>query len=240
MNSFLKRSQKLSFFSSIESSFWLIDTKDITSKEIEEALVFLNNADLKKISKFLLKQNYNERLIVYAILKCFLGNFLQIPLKNLELIYNSYGKPYLNKTPIHFNISYTHKYALIGFHSNLCIGVDIEQESKELNLLDMVDKFLLPPEKKWLFDEHIDPKRGAFTLWSAKEALLKAMGTGFGICKLPLISYASSYQRKYSPSNETINILTFTCTSYLPHFKNIKIYVCESMSKQDVCAICVI
>jgi len=89
------------------------------------------------------------------------------------------GKPYV-KNPISFNLSHSHDavaMAILKKQSNMNIGVDIECY-QEVEDRDSLSRLIFHPEELSMFNSIVDKKKGFYLLWTAKEALLKANGSG--------------------------------------------------------------
>ena len=174
MNSLLKRAQALRLSPFMEGRFWIVNIENVSLEEVEYATSFLQKDDVKRALQFVLKKDQDRCILIQSLLKCLLGTLLNTSAKEISFQRNSFGKPYLLGTPVHFNLSHTDKKALLGIHPTRSIGVDLE----EINRNFEEDLFLLPSEKKWL-SLFKTRSEGILSLWCAKEALLKAEGTGF-------------------------------------------------------------
>ena len=93
-----------------------------------------------------------------------------------DLNYTAFQKPYF-ANGIHFNISHSGNYIVCAI-STTEVGIDVE-EIKDIPLSDFKELFS-PEELKLIFK---DPyKYGPFyTLWTQKEAFLKAIGVGLNM-----------------------------------------------------------
>ncbi len=179
----LDRSFRLFLASFKEGWFWLINLEKIRFDEIEKAKILLNSDDLKGSLPLAFEQDRHRSILIYAIVKFYLGSLINQPPQKLILRRNEFGKPYLQGCSLHFNISHTKSYAFLGIHSSKQIGVDIEEMND--GILEAAGSFLYPCEQQWLFDSFKDPSEGALALWCAKEALLKAAGIGFSANPIP-------------------------------------------------------
>lgn len=89
--------------------------------------------------------------------------------------YNQYKKPYLSKD-FDFSISHSGMYVFCAIGKNLKLGLDIE-EIKPINFSEMTN---IMSNSEWKhINEASNPLRQFFTLWTLKEAAIKAEGTGF-------------------------------------------------------------
>ena len=129
-------------------------------------------------------QMLHELLINHAFLPA------SFPLSDLTFTIDTYGKPSLSEA-VSFSISHT-KNALAVAVSDHPIGIDIEQLISAERLRDraFLDYTLSPYEQEQL--RQLEPDtlqvRKLFThLWTRKEALFKAQGTGINVRLLPTI-----------------------------------------------------
>lgn len=99
-----------------------------------------------------------------------LCKFLGIPEDSICV--GAYGKPFLSKSDFHFNISHSGQYLIIGVDKDE-IGVDIEK------ITDFpvfaYDLFFVEEEIKWFQNDILR----FFQIWTAKEAIIKAVGKDF-------------------------------------------------------------
>ena len=95
-----------------------------------------------------------------------------------------YGKPFAlldrRPAPISFNVSHSGSHGLVGIATRGRLGVDIEERTLRYDLDPLVEYVLGPNEQASLALESETGKANLFfKLWTIKEALLKALGTGF-------------------------------------------------------------
>ena len=112
-----------------------------------------------------------------------MGNYLSINPDQIQFEYSDRGKPQLsNSNPdytLQFNISHSQENALYGFTYHHQIGVDLEYIREMPDALKIAQRFFSPREYKLLKESPIKEQRLLFfKLWTAKEAYLKAVGTG--------------------------------------------------------------
>lgn len=92
-----------------------------------------------------------------------------------KISFNAYKRPYLADTTIDFNISHTEELVVCFICNHVRVGVDIEKV-KKINLEDFQSVFT-PKELEWLNKKPEDYRR-FYRLWTMKEALVKAEGSG--------------------------------------------------------------
>lgn len=97
--------------------------------------------------------------------------------EEIRLHANEHGKPYLcTDVPLFFNISHSGDFVVCAF-SDTEVGVDIEKVGEER---PAVAKRFFHPEEVACLSDTSERKRAElfFRYWSAKESVLKYMGTG--------------------------------------------------------------
>lgn len=119
-----------------------------------------------------------------------LGDYLGIAPDAVRLVAGEHGRPALD--PIHgdaldFNWSHSGEQALVALARGIAPGIDIEQRRTRANALEIAQRFFTAGEAAWLGTLDEADRRAAFLeLWTAREAVLKALGRGlaFGLDRL--------------------------------------------------------
>ncbi len=107
-----------------------------------------------------------------------LSAYTGVPPAELMFQVGSHGKPSLSTDPaIEFNVSHSVGFALIGITQGIPCGVDIEHARAGRHEAAIADGFFSPREIRWL----ANTAGGFFRLWTAKEAVIKAVGRGLSI-----------------------------------------------------------
>ena len=181
---FIKRSRSITLHPLEEMYFWIIELDHIDDNEVINAKSLLDDEALRYSSRYKFDKDRNTSILVHAILRYYLGKFLQQEPHEIKIRRTKFGKPYIENDPIHFNLSSTQQYAFLAFHLSRPLGIDIEYINDDLDSLKLAELFLHPREMEW-FKRSPEPKSCFFNFWCAKEALLKAQGQGFLVEPLP-------------------------------------------------------
>ena len=99
---------------------------------------------------------------------------------------SDHGKPYAlvkgKPAPIGFNVSHGSAHGLIAFAAEGRLGVDLEERSTTRDLDGLISSVLGPGEQAELAMAHGNHRLHLFYhLWTVKEALIKALGTGHSL-----------------------------------------------------------
>lgn len=100
----------------------------------------------------------------------------------LPLAVDSQGKPWLNLAgpPCHFSLSHSGNSGWLAI-APVPVGIDVEQLKPCAGLPDLIEAACTPAEAAALLALDEDGRHRAFlTLWTRKEAALKAWGSGLG------------------------------------------------------------
>ena len=151
----------------------------ITSKWNEQELtdkLLLLPASLQQI--ILRKRQWTDKqlsiggklLLIEALKQLGKGNMSLADIK-----YNSHHRPYFENT-VDFNIAHSGNVVVCCATDSGQIGIDVEQ-IKEIDLADYTDHFT--PNEWSVINTYPNQVEGFYDFWTRKEAVLKAIGTGF-------------------------------------------------------------
>jgi len=172
-----------------------------------QTLNYLNQQEQKKADSFFHpKDKKNYQLSHIYLRELLTKNYPTITPKEWQFEYNDYGKPKISTTieflqnwettalassysglkppiprclinkELHFNISHTDSYFAMIISDKEC-GIDIEESGKIEITKEILDLVLTPKEQTLIKRENIS----FYTLWTLKEAHLKAIGRGLSI-----------------------------------------------------------
>ena len=148
-------------------------------------MLFLETIDLgKKIDVSLpedLLDRYKQLMTPYArqvfqtsyFIKCKLAAYLR--LDAFEIIYNSFGKPFLKSQNEVYQFSMAHhgNWVVLVYHENQPVGVDLMNRT-QVHLMNLTNCAFFSPEEQ-VYAKDIP---SFLTVWMAKEAYSKLIGTG--------------------------------------------------------------
>ncbi len=107
----------------------------------------------------------------------YLAELTNIPPRDLVINYNEYNKPYLeDRKDFKFNISHCENTLVMATAIKYDIGIDIEVIDPKIDVVGMGEIVFSQSENELINNS---PDK-FFRLWTKKEALIKAVGTGFG------------------------------------------------------------
>lgn len=142
----------------------------------------LSLAEHKQVSEYKFEKERVSYIISHVLLRYFISNFIEISPEKIIFSRNPFGKPQIERKNFCFNLSHAIRKTIIGFFKK-DIGVDIEYINKELDI-DKLSQLALTINEITLLNQLTIEKKNVrfFELWTRKEALLKAIGTGLDDC----------------------------------------------------------
>lgn len=150
----------------------------------ERALALLDDAERRRWERFVVKRARRQFALCRAALRINVCERLGCANEELTFGYLEHGKPFarVNGRPssVSFNVSHSGEHGLIAFGEHDPLGVDLEVRVLRKDF-DGIGKLVYgPSERRALASAEGEAKRRLFyRLWSLKEALIKALGTGF-------------------------------------------------------------
>ena len=159
----------------------------------------LNDAQQQRAQKFYFDADRHCFVIAHGALRYLLSQYLHCSSTSLKFNYNQHGKPELENETIRFNISHTRQIVLIAVCLQHAVGVDVETRQRNLDVLGLSQRVLTLAEIGYLSALPNNVQQSAFIkCWTRKEALLKAIGSGF----------SNTYSQQFQTTDERGNALS--------------------------------
>lgn len=150
---------------------------------LTEAPSCLSGEELARADRFKVERARQDFLISHHLLRQTLSRYLQTDACSISYRYGQHGKPHL-KTPgrheLNFNLSHSGDRLLIAVCHDGEIGVDIERIQERSDPLQLARHFMSKDEALQLAElkDPVAQREFFFTLWTRKEAYVKALGQG--------------------------------------------------------------
>jgi 4'-phosphopantetheinyl transferase len=108
------------------------------------------------------------------------GQYLSVDPQALTFVYGREGKPELARgSELQFNVAHSGDYALLAFAASARVGVDLEKLRSMADASDLARRYFCPEEYRELMAlDESEREEAFFSVWTRKEALLKASGNG--------------------------------------------------------------
>ncbi|WP_193222343.1 4'-phosphopantetheinyl transferase family protein [Alkalilimnicola sp. S0819] len=152
----------------------------------------LDAAERERAARFHFDHDRRAYIAAHALLRATLSALTGLGAPDLRFSLNVYGKPELvpapGVPPYRVNLSHTRGLAAVAVSLEQDVGVDVEWLGRRPPGLALADRYFAPSECAWLAARpEADRHEALLTLWTLKEAYIKAVGLGLS---LPLDAFA--------------------------------------------------
>jgi 4'-phosphopantetheinyl transferase len=145
---------------------WMIPHKDLLSQK-----------DGEKLGRIVRKKDKDSFLASAVMKKILCGYYLGCEPKLVEFEVNEFNKPKSkNQKDIHFNTSHSGDWLVFAFSGNPC-GIDVERINPGFDYPTILEMSFHPDEIDFI-QKSKEPINQFFKIWTIKESILKAEGTG--------------------------------------------------------------
>jgi 4'-phosphopantetheinyl transferase len=150
----------------------------MSDEAFAHALKLLDGPEQARAARFRSATARRRFVAARAFLRQELGAHLGVAPAQLDLIEGQHGKPGLRDGSTRFNLSHTDDVAVLAICEDMDVGVDVERER---TVAAGVATLIMSDAERRMWDQR-PPEARAHALicaWTRKEAVLKALGTGF-------------------------------------------------------------
>ncbi|MGQ5522586.1 4'-phosphopantetheinyl transferase family protein [Chitinimonas sp. PSY-7] len=138
----------------------------------------LSDEEKQRASRFVQRIHGERFTVAHAALRFVLGLASNVSPAGLVFRNEAAGKPMLPAYPdIGFNLSHSEDIAVIALGRGAGVGVDVEHCRRKFDWRGIAESYFSPAERR-LIDSAHDGAACFLQLWTAKEAVLKAIGSG--------------------------------------------------------------
>jgi len=139
---------------------------------------FLSSEEKMVAGRFRLEGDRNRFVIGRQALRIIVSRYLSVKLMDISVVAEPGTKPQIScpATGIYFNISHSGEWVIIALSLDET-GVDVEKINPEFDFFNLLEDHFKEAEQFFINDS-ADPVSAFYLLWTRKEALMKAWGTG--------------------------------------------------------------
>ncbi|MBU6302659.1 MAG: 4'-phosphopantetheinyl transferase superfamily protein [Verrucomicrobia bacterium] len=166
-----------------EIHLWLVNLQT-GSRVSDSDFQSLSADELRRAEAYRFERDRCRFVVARALLRKILAAYTGMAPDRIEFAVSAFGKPSLANPglPLHFNLSHSGDQALMAFSMNGALGVDLEQIASEDRLGELLRTVCSDREQREIQAlPSALGNRALLRLWTAKEAFLKALGTGLQI-----------------------------------------------------------
>jgi 4'-phosphopantetheinyl transferase len=152
---------------------------DLDDRDRSRYASLLDAGERARAARFVFDRDRRRFSTARGILREILGRVLEIAPENVDFAYGPHGKPAVQGSALHFNLSHSGDDGVVAWSRDLPVGVDIEEVRERDDLLGLARRFFSRTETAAIEMAAPEARLGAFyRCWTRKEALLKATGAG--------------------------------------------------------------
>lgn len=151
---------------------------------VEQCLQCLSPEESGRANRFKSEQQRCHFVVAHGALRMVLSWYSDRGPRELSFEITPSGKPMLQATDaganaIRFNLSHSHGRALIAVSKDREVGVDLEKIRADRDVTALARRFFAPQEQVLIMSAGLAERHSTFSrIWVAKEATLKARGSG--------------------------------------------------------------
>lgn len=166
---------------------WTLSAEDIATIELPNTcLSWLGETERNRHDRLQLERNQNHFLVGQVFLRKVLSNYSATQPDEWSFVTNEYGKPQLSDVhadqQLHFNLSHSGQAYVVAVSRAENLGVDVEFSQRERRIARIAERHFSPKELAALLALPEDDQQERFySLWTLKEAYIKARGMGLAI-----------------------------------------------------------
>lgn len=146
--------------------------------DIEKLADKLSIAEKNRAGKFISDIDRNTYIVCHGFLRIILSLKIGRNPSEIEILADENNKPFLRGNPLYFNISHDRNVFAIVVSEFTPVGVDIEKIKQDLDYSSLLNSVFTKREICCVRGNPVVSTKNFFLLWTRKEALLKAIGTG--------------------------------------------------------------
>ena len=147
---------------------------------MEQAVSLLSQAERSRRDRFIREDNRREYALAHALLRTTLSSLIGADPDALAFEADSYGKPRLSPSAgVSFSLTHTHGLVACAVARGREVGVDAEAIDRQIDVQSIASRHFTGREPGYITaGEGEQQHERFFTVWTLKEAFLKATGRG--------------------------------------------------------------
>jgi 4'-phosphopantetheinyl transferase len=154
-------------------------TLDVPALQLEQLRHTLTPDEQDRASRFHFERDRTRFIAGRGILRNIISKYLELPPSQVQFSYGKRGKPFLQNSSIHFNLSHSQELAIYAIALNRKVGIDLEAIRLMPDAEAIAKTFF--SQSDYLRFQSLSTEQqqlAFFNAWTRKEAYLKAVGEG--------------------------------------------------------------
>jgi 4'-phosphopantetheinyl transferase len=148
--------------------------------DVVDALAnLLTTPERARADRYRFADDRRRSIVARAATRRFIGRYLGTDPAALIIEEEEFGKPVLREREFEFNASHSGDLVALAFAKNTAVGVDVERRRHLSDTLALARRYFSAEEAS-IVERAADADHAFFSIWTAKEAIVKASGKGIG------------------------------------------------------------
>lgn len=165
---------------------WLTALSNSASSDFSPYLPILNEAELARLQRFVVKDAAFQYLVTRALLRTTLSRYAGVSSQSWEFETNAYGRPHISQPrafrDLRFNLSNTTGLVACAISMDCEVGVDVENVLRPVEADELAPSVFAATELAYFRNSKSEDQRDRFfSFWTLKEAYIKARGMGLSL-----------------------------------------------------------
>lgn len=139
---------------------------------------YLSRKEKLRSDRFRFNADRDTYILSHGFLRFVLSKKLNVNPVDIIFKTDKNNKPRLPGNSFYFNLAHSREAFAIAVSRQYYVGIDIENADQDIDILPILNSYFGQEEKKFILESETDIQNKFFLLWTRKEALLKAIGTG--------------------------------------------------------------
>ena len=199
--------------------------------EYPRLMYYFDIKDKIQTYKLRFKEDRDTYIFCHTLLRLILSKKMKTDPSKLKIIIDTNCKPKLLGDHLFFNISRTKGAFAFAISEACSIGIDLERVWN-INFKSIIGRFFSVAEQKYVLKSPDESHERFFYIWTRKEALLKAEGTGIvtDLACIEVLDQVNSVSSRYL-ENETDKKIVL---EYSIHSERIMNYILSVAAPQKI------
>lgn len=156
---------------------------NVPSDVIDALTTLLGPTELARANRYRFDDDRRRSIVARAGTRRLLARYLDADPRTLVFAEEEHGKPALRDREIEFNASHSGDLVALAFARKTPVGIDVERRRELHDTLALARRYF-SAEEVAIVESAADAGDAFFTIWTAKEAIVKASGKGIGTGEL--------------------------------------------------------
>jgi 4'-phosphopantetheinyl transferase len=159
-----------------------VQTLPVAEDLLAKLYTALNQEEQQRAARYHFDRDRIRFIVARGLLRYLLSAYLNKPAEDIVFQYGPQGKPTVTDSAVQFNVSHSDDRILIGIGYHHPLGVDVEHMTRTIEVDSIAARFFTTNEARQIQAlSGIAQRRAFFNVWTRKEALLKAIGSGLSL-----------------------------------------------------------